>query len=68
MNARNQLTTSKLILLTDLTPFSHEHPKNLMVFVGDQNKLVIQLFESNIEHKIVIYFGIKYKCTNLVVC
>ena len=40
---------------------------NLMVFVGDQNKLVIQLLESNIEHKIVIYFGIKYKYTNLVV-
>jgi hypothetical protein len=68
MNARNQLTTSNLILLTDLTPFNHEHPKNLMVFVVDQNKLVIQLLESNIEHEIVIYFGIKYKYTNLVVC
>jgi hypothetical protein len=68
MNAHSQLTTSKLILLTDLTPFSHEHPKNLMVFVGDQNKQVIQLFESNIEHIIVTYFGMKYKCANLVVC
>ena len=68
MNAHSQLTTSKLILLTYLTPFSHEHPNILMVFVGDQNKQVIQLFESYIEHKIVIYFGMKYKCTNLVVC
>ena len=27
-----------------------------MVFMGDQNKYIFKLLESNIEHKIVIYY------------
>ena len=42
------------------------YPTKLMDFMGDQNKLVIKLLESNIEHKIVIQYGMKYKCTNLI--
>ena len=40
--------------ITDLISISHEYPKKLTVFVGDQNKQGINLLESNIEHKIVI--------------
>ena len=59
---------SQLILLTDLISINREYLTKLMVFVGDQNKQVIQLLESNIEQKIVhvIQYGMKYKCTNLI--
>ena len=34
---------------------SHEHTKKPMVYVGDQNKYVIELSESNIKQKIIKY-------------
>jgi len=42
------------MLLTDLISISHYLLMKLMVFVGDQNKQVINLLESNIEPKISI--------------
>jgi hypothetical protein len=38
-----------------------------VVFVGDQNKQVINLLELNIEYKIVIYHGMKCKFSDLIV-
>lgn len=47
-----------------------EHPKKLMVFEGNQDKYfslsVNNLLEQNIECG--IYYIVKYKCTNLIVC
>ena len=37
-----------------LISISHEHLKKLMVFMGQQNKSLINLLESIIEHKIAI--------------
>jgi len=42
------------MLLTDLISISQHLLMKLMVFVGDQNKQVINLLESNIEPKISI--------------
>ena len=37
-----------------------------MVFLRDQGELVINLLESNIEQKIIIKYGMKYRCTDLI--
>ena len=76
MNPRNLLTTSKngkiywltniAILLTVFISISHKHLKKLMVCVRDQNKYVHVCLVSKIEHEMVICYGMKYKCTDLI--
>ena len=53
----------KKTLLFRQSSIGHQHLK-LMVFVGDQRKYVVNLLESNIEHKIVIWHG--SMCTDLI--
>ena len=43
-----------------------KHLTKLMVFMGDQNKQVINLLSLNIRYKMVISYGMKNKCTDLI--
>jgi hypothetical protein len=40
--------------IVDLISINHKRLKKLLVFLGDHNKYVTNLMESNIEHKILI--------------
>jgi len=48
-----------MLRLTDLISISHEHPKKIMVFVGDQSKKVIKYWteRSNMKKSLKIAKG-----------
>jgi len=45
-----------VIILTELISITHIHQTKAIVFVGDQNRKVINLLKLNIERKIVIAY------------